>query len=97
MLPTLFRPRIPSLLEEVDELFSDVVWSRWPTIHHRTVSSRFTSYEDEKEYVMQVTLPEGTTASEIKAEVKDGILNIRIAKPEIIPQEVEVTEASEAE
>jgi hypothetical protein len=93
MLPTLYRPRIPSLFGEVDDLFADV-WSRWPTIQHRTVASRFSSYEDEKGYVMQVTLPEGTTADEIKAEVKDGVLSLFIGKPEVVAQEVEVTEAA---
>lgn len=92
MLPVLRNRMIPSLFGEVDDLFSDV-WSRWPTIQHRTVSSRFSSYEDEKGYVMQVTLPEGATAGDIKAEVKEGVLTLFIGKPEVAADEVEITEA----
>lgn len=91
LLPALRSRTFPSLFDDVDNLFGDV-WSRWPSIQHKTISSRFSSYEDEKGYVMQVTLPEGTTSEDIKAEIKEGILTLTIEKPEVAPEKVAIEE-----
>lgn len=91
MLPELRTHKYPSLFNEIDDLF-EMAWSRWPAIQHRTVSSRFSSYEDEKGYTMQVTLPEGITADSIKAEVKEGILTLFIEKPEVPSETVTVVD-----
>lgn len=92
-LPTVFGT---NWFDEFDRITDDI-FSRWPRVQHASGASRFASYEDENGYRMQVTLPEGVTADQINAEVKDGVLTLSIEKPEVPTQKVEITQGQTEE
>lgn len=88
---------LPSVFGRFDDLWEDLLTGRWPSIQHSTSTSRFASYEDEEGYKMQVTLPDGVTADQIKAEVKEGVLTLTIAKPEVKATPIEITDVVESD
>lgn len=97
MLPALYRP-VTRRLSTFDSLFDNVFGDSWyhdrefninPTI---SKTSRWSYKENEDEYILETSLPEGIDVTNIKAEVRNGMLKILVPKPEA--KVIEITEAS---
>lgn len=90
------NPLLPSFFGEdvwspIDRMFSSLSdYGSYATKH-----SGYSFIEDENGYNLKVTLPEGTTAEQIQAEVKNGVLSVVVAKIDTPATPIEVTDKVE--